>query len=952
MGESDHLIEERKEKFVAFCKRNTHLIYYAFLAVIVFIAVRIRTLNLPGLRDVTTGGWTLGPDLDPFLFLRYAKEIVLHGSLPLIDHLRYVPLGFEAKSELLLLPYLVAWFHKLAGMFGSTSIEQSAVIYPAVAFGLTVIAFFFLVRKMFLPSLGITKASLVALLSSFFLSVIPVFMPRSIAGIPEKESTAFLFMFLAFLWFLCSWDAQTRTARYSYAALAGIATALMALVWGGYIYVFIILALSMFVMFLAGASTTDRFVTYTTWLVASLICMIPFSTRYSLSNLIVSNATGLGIGIFGLLIFHLLLTKTTLKRYVEKTPLATLPTPFSSLILFALFGGILLVISGNTHFITQNVNDIVTNLVRPITSRLGVTVAENRQPFFTEWSSSFGPIQAGIPLFFWLFVIGSIYLCYALLEKLAFKERIIATGGYALFLLGLIFSRYAGGSRFDGTNVPSLALYVFAFCALGYGFAFSGMKSSTYARYYTYLSSILLGVLILLMLITPEAGTALTASPISKLLLGVLITVFSLLTLLGISKEESYKELDFNKVLVLSFFFFCVISTRGAVRLILMLVPPTSIIVSYFLVAIIAQVRTSKEDTTKIMAWIAVGLMLLTAVISAYAFTQGAIYTAQSYVPASYHQQWQKAMAWVRENTSMQAVFGHWWDYGYWVQTLGERATVLDGGNYIPYWNHLMGRYALTGTDNQAALAFLYAHNTTHFLIDSSDIGKYSAFSSIGSDEHYDRASWISTFVRNEQQTQETKNTTVSLYQGGTPLDGDIFYETNGTTLFLPAGKAGLGGILLERNASGALSSQPIGIFVYTNKQYRLPLRYAYQNKFIDFGSGIEAGVFLMPSFGMESNTIVIKPGAALLYLSNRTVKSQVARLYLYKEQNPYFELMHSEDDDLVRQLRTIANFTEDFIYYEGVHGPIRIWEIHYPSFIASNASFLNTQYPEALRTA
>jgi len=82
--------------------------------------------------------------------------------------------------------------------------------------------------------------------------------------------------------------------------------------------------------------------------------------------------------------------------------------------------------------------------------------------------------------------------------------------------------------------------------------------------------------------------------------------------------------------------------------------------------------------------------------------------------------------------------FGHWWDYGYWVQSIGKRATVLDGGNAITYWNYLMGRYVLTGNNQDDALEFLYNHNTTHLLIDSSDIGKYGAFSSIGSDESYD----------------------------------------------------------------------------------------------------------------------------------------------------------------------------------------------------------------------
>ena len=39
----------------------------------------------------------------------------------------------------------------------------------------------------------------------------------------------------------------------------------------------------------------------------------------------------------------------------------------------------------------------------------------------------------------------------------------------------------------------------------------------------------------------------------------------------------------------------------------------------------------------------------------------------------------------------------------------------------------------------EKALEFLYTHDTSHFLIDSTDIGKYSAFSSIGSVGRRDR---------------------------------------------------------------------------------------------------------------------------------------------------------------------------------------------------------------------
>src|SRR3989344_1234086 len=66
----EELLRRRKEKVIKFLKTRYDWIVYIILAFIVWMAVRIRTLNLSKLKDITTGGWTLGPDLDPFLFLR------------------------------------------------------------------------------------------------------------------------------------------------------------------------------------------------------------------------------------------------------------------------------------------------------------------------------------------------------------------------------------------------------------------------------------------------------------------------------------------------------------------------------------------------------------------------------------------------------------------------------------------------------------------------------------------------------------------------------------------------------------------------------------------------------------------------------------------------------------------------------------------------------------------
>ncbi|MFM9874849.1 MAG: STT3 domain-containing protein [Nitrosarchaeum sp.] len=39
---------------------------------------------------------------------------------------------------------------------------------------------------------------------------------------------------------------------------------------------------------------------------------------------------------------------------------------------------------------------------------------------------------------------------------------------------------------------------------------------------------------------------------------------------------------------------------------------------------------------------------------------------------------WTESMDWIKNNTPKDAVIASWWDYGYWISTLGERATIND----------------------------------------------------------------------------------------------------------------------------------------------------------------------------------------------------------------------------------------------------------------------------------
>ena len=46
---------------------------------------------------------------------------------------------------------------------------------------------------------------------------------------------------------------------------------------------------------------------------------------------------------------------------------------------------------------------------------------------------------------------------------------------------------------------------------------------------------------------------------------------------------------------------------------------------------------------------------------------------------------WYDAMEWLKENTSEDAVIASWWDYGYWITTVGERKTLADNATLIDW---------------------------------------------------------------------------------------------------------------------------------------------------------------------------------------------------------------------------------------------------------------------------
>lgn len=895
------IIEERKRRAIQFLKQKTTLFVYVVLALITFLGIFIRTRNISKLKDITTGSWTLGPDLDPFLFLRWAKYIVEKGTLFAMDTMRSVPLAdfcsgsacnaINTAREMKLLPYMMAWFHKFLSLFGlSENVTYSSILFPVVMFGLTTIAFFLFARKIFYKQENKTKNA-IAIIATLFFVLIPSLLPRTIAGIPEKESVAFLFMFLGFYFFLEAFTSQNLKKGILFGVLSGVMTAFMALTWGGVMFIFFTIPLAIFLAFLFGKIEKREYFIYSLWLISSFMIMMPFSTRYNIINLIGSLSTGSGIAIFFMIGLSLLIAKSKkIDEIQRKTKIPKLV--FLSILSIIILTIIVSVVFGPA-FVFVKISGVKNSLVSPLTDRFILTVAENKQPYFTtDWKNDFGPIVWNVPLFFWLFFIGSVILFNSMIKSLSKKERIILTFGYFMFLICLIFSRYSSGSILNGTSGLSILVYFIGIIIFLGFFAYYYFKRDKENNF------------------------------------------------------EVFKEFNFSYILYFIILTLGIIGSRSVVRLIMVLGAVSPVAIAFLIVKISKRFYFEKEDVMKFFVGALALVIIIASVTTLWGYYQTDKYTAENFAPGMYQWQWQEAMAWVRENTPVNSVFAHWWDYGYWVQSLGERATILDGGNAIVYWNHLLGRHVLTGTDEMESLKFLYTHKATHLLIDSTDIGKYTAFSSIGSDENYDRLSWINTFLMDETQTQETKDETTYIYMGGIVTDDDIIWYQDGQEIFIPRKAGGVGAIILKKDFKEEVL-QPKAIFVYNGKQYIIPLRYLYSDgKLTDFGEGLDAGIFLFPSLDVVDNQVAINKIGAAFYLSKRTVHSELIRLYLFDEKSDYFKLAHTEDSYFIENLKQQGMDAGNFVYYQGFQGPTKIWEVKYPAGINSNPDYLELDYP------
>ncbi|MBL7059160.1 hypothetical protein ISS08_01790 [Candidatus Pacearchaeota archaeon] len=870
-------------------KKIINIFLIILLLVVLITSVDMRLQNLPLLKDSTTGQY-IPLALDPYYFLRVAETMISEEGLPSYDNMRYPSAKIMFNSEIA--PESIILIYRIGQIFNDDfSIQLAGVSFPVIFFALGLIVFFFLIFIL-------TKSKSIAFLSSSFLAFIPLYLYRTLAGFSDHESIGMFAFFLALLsysWTLDKLEKKDQNKKIIFNSiigglLVGLTTIFTTASWAGISkFLYMIIPLSFFIFWILKTKEGNR---------PHLKKYILFYFTWLASSVLLGPIFGQNI------------------NFVLNSLVLSIPNILSAFILvFIIIDFVLIKFSIKENYFEKKkkYRILFTVIFTIILGALFFSIF--RGGFFNLISNlferlldPFGTARTSLTvaenrqpylnewisqmgkIFFWIFFGGLITLGIETLKVIKNnKNKLIGILLWVFMISGILFSRVSSSSLFNGDNFISKIFYLLSILTF----------------------------------------------------FGYLIWVYF---------NQNIK-ISSNYLILFSWMIFMLISARGAVRLFFVIAPFACFSASFFIVKIFDYFKKSKDDLWKMILIILVIVILMGAIFSFNSFISNTNLQSKNTGPSA-NNQWQGAMKWARDNTPTGSIFVHWWDYGYWVQYLGQRPSIADGGHAVTYWDHLIGRYLLTTPYPETALSFMKSHNVSYLLIDPSDLGKYGAYSRIGSGQKgEDRYSYIPILISNPAKTQETSSGEVRLYEGGAPVDQDIIYqEEGGNEIFIPANKGGIAAILLESSTDTEnIFKQPIGIFIYNGQQTDIPLRYLYVGEeFIDFGQGLEAGIKIIPRISSAANSqIQIDQLGSAIYLSPRTFEGLFSQLYLLNDplkKYPTIKLGHSEQNALSRDLSLQGINPGEILYYNGnLWGPIKIWEINYPENILTNEEFLET---------
>ncbi|MCS7099874.1 MAG: STT3 domain-containing protein [Sulfolobales archaeon] len=172
-------------------------------------------------------------------------------------------------------------------------------------------------------------------------------------------------------------------------------------------------------------------------------------------------------------------------------------------------------------------------------------------------------------------------------------------------------------------------------------------------------------------------------------------------------------RLDDELLFLTTFFAFSIVGTINISYFIYLLAAASTILAGYLVYVLISNALNRRSGVLSKLVSVVLISMYVISVVFQGSTTWVRAYSAQlpTIVEASLGLNveapvWVDGLRWIRENTPKDAVVVSWWDYGYWISVVGQRASVADGATINVTQIELLAD-ALTSTEEKALDVFV-----------------------------------------------------------------------------------------------------------------------------------------------------------------------------------------------------------------------------------------------------
>ncbi len=795
---------------------------WAFLAALtVFsLALYIRYLPAQGMQNLQA--------LDPYVIFRMSQHLAMEGNLPMLDFMRYFP--YETPTYYMNLgniavPSILYWMGPF--LFFENYLEW-AQFYPALMGAFGVLMTYFLGKEIFDKATGVSAA--------FFLATIAGAMHRTSAGFFEKEPVGTFFMMFSLYFFARAW----KRSCWKSGIASGIGLGIFTISWGGSSMLWLLYPLVVGVMMWLNEDTHELVKAYTpTVIVGGLMASALNPSRFWITGTyFIINMLLLGFLWSRYLVEELeLLEEKQLKYYVPG---------------MSVLGGFVLLLSPlYSDFLAGRLVSALNSATQSGGGVIAGTVAENSpaslgqlvqqlgaassQNFYALFGQPLGqilqPVSAAMSLlsningawplaFAGVVFLGTSVLTMVLRKYGLIEDRISGYTYYKLVLVVLVLWTMLFSVLFQGAVTVAIGpavLTVLGGLGVLYGLDEIGEKEIEFKWYY--ILPLLWGITNILGAVS-RSRLVFLSSFSAAFLAGYMFTL--VIKRLQKLDTDSQKYLASAAAILVADIAVVLLLTSLGVQPVLSLAAVLA--VNGIGIYIFPEDFDSPEFIDdRYLKYCVIGTVLVITV--AVNFASG--FVAASQIGGSPNNLWMDNLEYMEENTPKDSVILSWWDYGYHFQSIGERASVADGGNYGYYSSKEKVNYPLAdfltsnNPENEANTQFLDKHSVDYIVLDETMIGKYSAVSQIHNRDNSQFNSMIqmsSTRDITQSINRQGNDTVIQFRDRRTGLGTYVPFDTSATevsgapVLETRNGRGKIGCMLTENGVKEFNVSNPVDL--------------------------------------------------------------------------------------------------------------------------------------------